>query len=150
MNFRDAVACLVSRIPPGRVMTYGQVAASLGLPRAARAVGTALHLLPDPEAVPWWRVINAQGRISTRCFAHPAGYQRARLEEEGVQFSAAGTVDLARYRWWPSEADEAACQPDARSEALLARASAPQRPPRRMSGSSSSAARRTWSGTASG
>ncbi|GIW11219.1 MAG: hypothetical protein KatS3mg061_2276 [Dehalococcoidia bacterium] len=73
MNFRDAVACLVSRIPPGRVMTYGQVAASLGLPRAARAVGTALHLLPDPEAVPWWRVINAQGRISTRCFAHPAG-----------------------------------------------------------------------------
>ncbi|MDW8253055.1 MAG: MGMT family protein [Chloroflexota bacterium] len=150
MNFRDAVYALVSRIPPGRVMTYGQVAASLGLPRAARAVGTALHYLPDPTAVPWWRVINREGRISTRCFDHPPEYQRHLLLEEGVVPDADGVISLARYRWWPSPEEEAACRVTAVHLDRLGEALQPRRAPGRRRGSSSSPARRTWSGTPCG
>ncbi len=57
---------LVAQVPKGKVVTYGQVAALLGAPRAARAVGTALRYLPGSltRTVPWQRVINAAGGIS--------------------------------------------------------------------------------------
>ncbi|MFN8533768.1 MAG: methylated-DNA--[protein]-cysteine S-methyltransferase [Dehalococcoidia bacterium] len=110
MNFREGVACLVSKIPEGRVMTYGQVAASLGLPRAARAVGSALHHLPNPDEVPWWRVINRLGRISIRSYDHSSDYQRLLLLDEGIVPGPDGAIDLDRFRWWPSDADEADCQ----------------------------------------
>jgi len=66
--FHRAVYRLVRRIPRGKVVTYGQVAAILGHPRAARAVGTALRMLPPMlvRTVPWQRVINANGHISHR------------------------------------------------------------------------------------
>lgn len=150
MKFREAVYALVARIPHGRVMTYGQVAASLGLPRAARAVGAALHALPNPEEVPWWRVINREGRISTRCLDHPPDYQRLLLLEEGVVPDDDGTIPLARYRWWPSPDDEAACRVTHESLGRLGEAIQPRRAPGRRRGSNSSPARRTWSGTLSG
>jgi methylated-DNA-protein-cysteine methyltransferase-like protein len=86
-------------IPTGQVATYGQIAAYLGNPRAARAVGWALRALPEAIDVPWHRVINAQGRISTSCREHGAHEQRAMLEEEGVIFDEKGCTDLKRYRW---------------------------------------------------
>jgi methylated-DNA-protein-cysteine methyltransferase-like protein len=150
VNFREAVAALVSRIPEGRVMTYGQVAASLGLPRAARAVGSALHHLPNPAEVPWWRVINREGRISTRCFDHPADYQRRLLLDEGVIPDDDGAIALDRYRWWPSPEDEAACRVSTDGLARVGEAIQPRRALGRRSGRSSSPARRTWSGTSSG
>jgi O-6-methylguanine DNA methyltransferase len=55
---------VVRRIPKGRVATYGQVAALAGLPRHARQVGYALHVLPESSKVPWHRVINAKGEVS--------------------------------------------------------------------------------------
>ena len=66
-RFFTHVYRLVARVPKGRVVTYGQVAAILGAPRAARAVGTALRHLPRPlsKKVPWHRVINASGGISS-------------------------------------------------------------------------------------
>lgn len=80
--------------------TYGQVAAEAGLPNHARAVGYALHALPESSDVPWHRVINARGEISPRSEPGPhEGYQRFLLEEEGVEFDAAGRVDLRRFRW---------------------------------------------------
>ena len=98
----ERVYAVVRRIPRGRVATYGQVAALAGRPGQARFVGYALHALPDGTAVPWHRVINAQGRLSTGRGA-PGGSlpQRVRLEAEGVRFDGAGRCALARYRWAP-------------------------------------------------
>jgi methylated-DNA-protein-cysteine methyltransferase related protein len=97
--FRVAVFALVRRIPAGQVVTYGQVAALLGRPRAARAVGGAMKRCPDD--VPWHRVVNAQGGISRRRHEGSMLTQRIRLEQEGVRLRR-GRVPLARYRWEPS------------------------------------------------
>ncbi|MGH2544946.1 MAG: MGMT family protein, partial [Ardenticatenaceae bacterium] len=77
----------VRRIPPGEVTTYGQISILIsGTIRGARAVGYALAALSDEDArvVPWWRVINAQGRISNSNSRHSAPRQRALLEAEGI------------------------------------------------------------------
>lgn len=92
---------LVSQVPRGKVVTYGQVAALLGEPRAARAVGTALRYLPRPltRAVPWQRVINAAGGISSRGDVLRAEEQRWLLEDEGIEFDRRRKVDLKKYGW---------------------------------------------------
>lgn len=90
---------VVRRIPPGRVATYGQVATVAGLPRHARHVGFALRNLPDGSTVPWHRVLGANGRVSLRAYPGPDELQRRLLEDEGVEFSARGRVDLERFRW---------------------------------------------------
>jgi methylated-DNA-protein-cysteine methyltransferase related protein len=96
------ILSVVRRIPPGRVLTYGDVAALAELPRHARLVGYALHALPAHTAVPWHRVVNHRGGISTGR-AWPGGElaQRHRLEAEGVAFDANGRLSLERYRWTP-------------------------------------------------
>ena len=91
-----AVWRVVARVPRGRVVTYGQVAALLGRPRAARAVGRAMGACP--EGVPWHRVVNARGGISPRARMSGMVTQRLRLEAEGVPLRR-GRVALARYRW---------------------------------------------------
>ena len=91
---------VVRRVPPGRVTTYGAVARAAGLPGRARQVGYAMAALADDHDVPWHRVINAKGEVSTRrggrTFEH---IQRALLEAEGVVFDHGGRVDLERYGW---------------------------------------------------
>lgn len=92
----------VERIPRGRVTTYGTVSLMVvGRPTAARTVGWALNGLPADraETVPWWRVINAAGRISNSSRPGAAAEQRARLEAEGVEFGLDGRVDLERFGW---------------------------------------------------
>lgn len=100
-GFHARVYALVRRVPPGRVTTYGDVAAALGSPRVARHVGWALAALSRSQErdVPWHRVINAKGTISHRGDTWRAEAQRARLEEEGVAFDEKGRVDLRRLRW---------------------------------------------------
>ena len=96
----DGVYALVRAIPPGRVMTYGQIAALLGNVISPKAVGWAMHACPDD--VPWQRVVNALGRCSTdRRGDLPPGLQRSLLEREGVEFRLDGTLDLARWRCEP-------------------------------------------------
>ena len=93
------IYAVVSRIPKGRVATYGQVAALAGLPRQARLVGYALHVLPPSSRLPWHRVVNARGEISVR--SSGLGHEQLQaqlLRREGVRFSA-GKIALARYRW---------------------------------------------------
>lgn len=99
--FHRLVYRLVRKVPRGKVVTYGQVAAILDQPRAARAVGQALRMLPPGlvNVVPWQRVINASGRISVRGDLHRPDRQRELLEAEGVRFSRSGVVDLKRARW---------------------------------------------------
>ena len=102
-NFYDAVYTLVRDIPPGRVMSYGQIATILGAPRAARAVGYALRALGPETEVPWQRVINHRGGISARGDVERPALQYELLAEEGVAFGADGTCDMARYRWEPAD-----------------------------------------------
>lgn len=92
---------VVQRIPRGRVATYGQVASLAGLAGHARQVGYALHALPQDSVVPWHRVVNAAGGISTR--ATPGGEltQRLLLEKEGIQLDGKGRVRLDQLRWTP-------------------------------------------------
>ncbi len=93
----------VSRVPRGRVATYGQVAGVAGLPGQARMVGYALSALPEGSRVPWHRIVNAAGRISLRSGERPMGQiQRFLLEREGVRFGENGTIALPRFRWRPS------------------------------------------------
>ncbi|MEO8540910.1 MAG: MGMT family protein [bacterium] len=99
-TFYDRVYAFVCGIPPGKVVTYGQVALELGAPAASRAVGYALHHLPSVEMdVPWWRVVNAKGGISLGSRGSAADIQRERLEEEGVRFTLEGRIRLRDFRW---------------------------------------------------
>src|SRR5437667_240467 len=98
--FYRLVYRVVRRVPRGKVVTYGQVAAILGQPRAARAVGMALAALNGAllETVPWQRVIAGTGRCSHRD-GFWASVQRDLLEREGVRFDRHGYVDLRTTRW---------------------------------------------------
>lgn len=98
------IHAVVRRIPAGRVLTYGDVAAIADMPRHARLVGYALHALPANTTVPWHRVVNHRGAISTGR-AWPGGHllQRRLLEDEGIEFDAAGRLALVRYRWEPDD-----------------------------------------------
>ena len=101
-NLREKIYAVIRRIPPGKVATYGQVAALAGLPRRARMVGQALRSTPEGLDLPWQRVINAGGRVSPRGgIGWEEGYQRHLLEEEGVVFDKSGRVDLERFGWDP-------------------------------------------------
>lgn len=103
--FNARVWEMVRQIPPGKVATYGQIAALVPIPMgmaekdyrafSPRWVGGAMAACPD--GVPWQRVINAQGKISVR----GGGEQRQRelLEAEGVVFDDRDRVDLRRYGW---------------------------------------------------
>ncbi|HEY8569817.1 MGMT family protein [Microbulbifer sp.] len=89
--------CLaLAQVPMGRVVTYGSLAELAGLPRAARLVGQTLRKLPKDTRLPWYRVLNAQGKIS---LPEPgAQRQKERLEAEGVTLIN-GKVDLGIYLW---------------------------------------------------
>jgi methylated-DNA-protein-cysteine methyltransferase-like protein len=78
------------------VATYGTVARLSGLPGQARLVGYTLHALPPGMAIPWQRVVNAEGRISLK--GKTGQSQRLRLEEEGIAF-VKGRIDLNRFGW---------------------------------------------------
>lgn len=96
---------VVRLIPPGRVTTYGAVAAFGGHPRAARHVGYAMAALKEGGKnadVPWQRVLGAAPRGKARVtIKDPVGgaVQRAILEAEGVAFDALGRIDLAAFGW---------------------------------------------------
>ena len=77
--FYHRIYRVVRHIPKGRVATYGLVARLAGRPGAARTVGWALSALPDDTDVPWWRVLNAAGRISLAAHDHGSVVQRALL-----------------------------------------------------------------------
>lgn len=88
----------IRAIPPGTVMTYGQVAACAGSPRGARQVVRILHAMSGKYGLPWHRVINSRGEIAlTDTLAREL--QIGLLREEGVAVSPGGRVDLSRYRF---------------------------------------------------
>lgn len=108
MSAYHAIYAVVRQIPQGKVATYGQIATLANLPGQARLVGYALYRVTDDLEVPWHRVINAKGEISESPFRHgDDDRQRWLLEQEGIQFSAAGKINLRDYRWQPEETSEA-------------------------------------------
>jgi methylated-DNA-protein-cysteine methyltransferase-like protein len=83
---------VILSIPPGKVSTYGRVAAAAGYPRLHRAVARLLRT--DPSLLPWHRVLGVGGEIKLRGAA--AEEQRKPLRLEGVRFSGK-RVDMERY-----------------------------------------------------
>ena len=80
-------------------MSYGGVAAILGVPRAARGVGRALSTLPLDSGVPWWRVVNRNGAISIKGSPGLPVLQRTLLEAEGVEFNDHDRISWTRFGW---------------------------------------------------
>lgn len=101
-GFFEHVWDIVKQVPRGKIVSYGQIAALLGSPRAARTVGWALHSMPDNMEIPWHRVINSQGRISIGDCGHSSDIQQLLLEQEGVVFDDRGTVDMKIFQWRPT------------------------------------------------
>ena len=101
----ERIYAAVSLVPPGKVATYGDIAAAVGGECDARTVGYALNDIPKARAgvVPWQRIINSKGGISTR-----GPRQRALLESEGVAFDARDLVPLNKYRWSGPTPEQAA------------------------------------------
>jgi len=102
ISFRDKVYQLVADIPEGRVMTYGQVAALCGHPRAARVVGQVAHF--GPLDLPWHRVVNRHGGLARGYTGGGREAQKEYLEAEGIHIQDNYTVDVDNLVWWPDEA----------------------------------------------
>ncbi|HET7371432.1 MAG TPA: MGMT family protein [Gammaproteobacteria bacterium] len=94
----ERIYTAVREIPPGHVATYGGIARHVGA-STPRQVGYAMAALPAGSDVPWHRVINFRGEVSTRTSGYGASEQRTLLEEEGVYFDRRGRVDLTKFGW---------------------------------------------------
>jgi methylated-DNA-protein-cysteine methyltransferase-like protein len=102
MNNREKIWQVVAQIPKGKVATYGQVARLAELPGYARYVGYTMKNLPAGTRLPWFRVVNSQGRLS---FPHDSSQyqsQKSKLESEGIAFIG-GRFSLKKYQWQPGE-----------------------------------------------
>lgn len=99
MNTFERIYEVVKAIPRGRVASYGQVAAYAGNPRWARVVGYALHVNPDPDNIPCFRVVTREGKLSEAFAFGGENRQRELLENEGVEFLPDGRVDMKRFVW---------------------------------------------------
>lgn len=97
-RFRDRVLAAVRRIPPGRVATYGDIAALAGAPRAWRAVGTVMRECRD-TATPCHRVIAAGGALGG--YAGNLQLKRELLRAEGLEVGPRRIRQFARVRWQP-------------------------------------------------
>lgn len=111
-NFQIAVLKVVQLIPAGKVMSYGQVATWLGMPRAARQVGWAMHSLGgDRPDFPWWRVVNNKGVISIKgSVLQAAQLQKTLLEAEGLEVDDNFKLPIKKYRFHPTQTDLAKLQ----------------------------------------
>ena len=89
---------VVKQIPYGKVATYGQVAALTGSKRWSRVVGYALHVNPDPENIPCYRVVNRFGEVSKAFAFGGENRQIELLKAEGVEF-VDGKVNLDKFQW---------------------------------------------------
>ena len=97
-NAFDKIYAIVRQIPAGKVATYGQIAALAGNRRWSRVVGFALHVNPDPDGIPCFRVVNRLGEVSD-AFAFGGGNRQIELlEAEGIPCPK-GKVDLKKYQW---------------------------------------------------
>jgi O-6-methylguanine DNA methyltransferase len=95
-EFTRRVLAVVSRVPAGRVTTYGTVARLAGRPRAARAVGNILSQAPR-AGLPYHRVIAANGLVGG--YGGPGGLKRSLLAAEGLAVTGTRVLNFANVRW---------------------------------------------------
>ena len=95
-DFERKVYEYLLTIPDGKVVTYGQLAEEIGCPKAARAVGNALHNNPDTDKYPCFKVVNSKGKLAEH-FALGIEEQERRLLSSGVGVTDR-TVDLKKYK----------------------------------------------------
>lgn len=107
MSNYDKIYAIVRQIPKGKVATYGQIAELANLYGKARLVGYALYRVERRTVdIPWHRVINAKGTISYSTARYGNDdLQRSLLEQEGIQFSPEGKINLREYLWKPLQAE---------------------------------------------
>ncbi|MCW8333019.1 DNA base-flipping protein [Vibrio sp. SCSIO 43135] len=98
-QFLVQIFAVIHQIPQGKVTTYGEVAKLAGYPGYARHVGKALGNLPEGSKLPWFRVINSQGKISLK--GENLNRQRDLLVKEGIEVTEEGKVRLRIYKWQP-------------------------------------------------
>lgn len=101
MTFRDKVYRLIRTIPKGKVATYGQVAALVGSPGAARAVGLCMKTNPDAPHTPCHRIVASNGSLTGYSAEGGVIRKKQMLIEEGVQFRGV-RVDLGLSLWHPA------------------------------------------------
>jgi methylated-DNA-protein-cysteine methyltransferase-like protein len=99
-NFTKEVIHIISNIPKGRVMTYGQIAFNAGNPFGARQVARILHSMSQKESLPWHRVINAKGMISLG--GELGLIQKSMLIDEGIIFKN-NRISLRKFQYHSSE-----------------------------------------------
>jgi len=101
MSFREKVINFIKKVPKGKVVSYGQVAAVAGSPRAPRQVGSILRSLDVSEdKIPWWRVINNQGIISIKGnWTASKELQKNLLIKDGIKVSNGFAIDMEKYRY---------------------------------------------------
>ncbi|MDO5519108.1 MAG: MGMT family protein [bacterium] len=98
LNTFERIYEVVKLIPRGTVATYGQVATLAGNRNWARIVGYALHVNPDPEGIPCYRVVTKDGNVS-KAFAFGGENEQVRLlKEDGIPVED-GKVDMKKYQW---------------------------------------------------
>ncbi|MBD1382241.1 MGMT family protein [Metabacillus arenae] len=98
--FTERVIHIIQQIPPGKVMTYGQIAKFAGSPRGARQVVRILHSMSKKYNLPWHRVINAKGEISIKD-EELFQVQKMSLESEGIMFKSHNCISLEDYLYQP-------------------------------------------------
>lgn len=93
-HFYEEVYSIVKEIPPGNVLTYGEIARLAGKPQYSRMVGQAMFHAPQKRHLPCHRVVNSQGRLAPSWME-----QRNMLEKEGVTFKPNGCVNMTKHFW---------------------------------------------------
>lgn len=102
-KFFDDVYKIASRIPKGKVASYGQIAFLLGKPFFARMVGQAMANTPEYLDIPAHRVVNKAGAMAPGYAFGGVGKQRELLEKEGVTFTENGCIDMKKHLWITTE-----------------------------------------------
>jgi len=95
-EFQKGVLTQTWMIPRGKVSTYGRLAEKLGMPKAARAVGTALATNPFPLVIPCHRVIRSDGSLGG--FGGGLKMKKALLSMEGIEFELRNKI-LSKFFW---------------------------------------------------
>ena len=104
MNPKNRIWSIISHIPEGKVISYGEVASLAGLPGHARYVGYTLKHLPPDSSLPWHRVINSKGCISFQVGTEKYQTQKTKLEKEGIVFSDK-KISIGQYGWLRAKAN---------------------------------------------
>ena len=98
-GFFKRVYEIVSRIPEGKVATYGGIGKMLGYPRGAKVVGWAMKSAPEGLNLPCHRVVKSTGELAPGYVFGDAEIQRAMLASEGITFREDGTIDMNKHIW---------------------------------------------------